>query len=482
MTPSMEYVYRPQGEVIEQYILAKGQRTFIMGPLGSGKTNGSCWKVFRSMLEQAPDSLNFRKTRWVAVRNTYPDLMGTTVKDWLEMFGDLGRFTQSGLEPPTHRLQFLLPDGTTVMAEMVFLALDRPEHVRKLRGLQLTGGWLNEVKELPWAVVSMLDLRVGRYPQEVPPTWYGIIGDTNAPDTDHWYYTKAEEERPAGWTFLRQPGGVTRESPDHPWVPNPAAENLVNLPPGYYARGAEGKDDDWIAVNLANEYGFVRAGKPVWPTYRDQFHCRPFDLIPGLGLRLGLDFGLTPAAVIAQRTPMGQWRVHREIVTEDTGAIRFADAIKRTLNEHYPGVPILAITGDPAGDQRQAGDTDERSIFQLLAAQQILAEPAFTNDFSVRSEAVAACLGRVIDGQPGFLIHPQCKVTRKGLQGAYAFRRMQIVGEERYRDVPDKTRWSHPCEALQYLVMGGGEGQAITSRPADRDVALAFRRRRGLPT
>ena len=479
MSAELLYQYRPQGATLDTYIASEVSRTFICGPLGSSKTNASCWKIFRFMCRQAPDLAGVRKSRWLAVRNTYPDLLGTTAKDWLEMFGDLGRFVKSGYEPPTHHLKFRLEDGTVVEAELVFLALDREEHVRKLRGLQLTGAWLNEAKELPLSVVEMVDLRVGRYPQDVQPTWFGIFGDTNAPDTDEWYYRLAEEDKPDGWLFLKQPGGLIRASADSPWVESPLAENIQNLPPGYYTRGAQGKREDWIKVNLANEYGFVRDGKPVVPDYRDSVHCREFDMVPNLGLRIGMDFGLTPAALIGQRLTNGQWRIRHEIVTEDTGIVRFADAIKLFLSEHYPDWPIVQITGDPAGDQRQAADNEERTVFQILDANGIKAQPAYTNDFTVRAEAFSAPLRRMTDGQPGLLLHPDCKVTRKGCQGGYAFKRLKVAGDERYRDAPDKNRFSHPCEAGQYLVMGGGEGKAVTTKstPQDKKQAIAFRAR-----
>lgn len=475
MSTTIDYQYRPQGPTLDRYIACPDQRAFICGPLGSSKTNASCWKAFRIMCNQAPDGNKQRKSRIVAIRNTYPDLLGTTAKDWIEMFGDLGRYVKGNMEPPTHTLKFRLEDGTTVDSEMIFLALDREDHVRKLRGLQLTAGWLNETKELPFAVVQMLDLRVGRYPQDIEPTWYGIFGDTNAPDTDHWYYRLAEEDKPEGWAFFKQPGGLVRDSADAPWRENPAAENIKNLPRDYYLKGAQGKDEDWIKVNLANEYGFVKDGKPVYPDYRDTTHCRDFELVKALGLHIGLDFGLTPAALIGQRTPSGQWRIRRELVTEDTGVIRFAAELKRFLNEHFPGWPIVSITGDPAGDQRQAGDNEERTVFQLLAANDIDAIPAYTNDFSVRTEAFAAPMRRLIDGEPGMLIHSDCKVTRKGLQGGYAFKRLKVAGDERYRDVPDKNRFSHPCEAGQYMVMGGGEGQAVTTKAPTGKEAEALR-------
>ena len=111
----------------------------------------------------------------------------------------------------------------------------------------------------------------------VRPTHYGMIGDSNAPDEDHWYYRLAEEERPEDWKFHRQPGGVYREGDG--WHLNEQAENIQNLPEDYYRRGLQGKSDDWIKVNLANEYGFVSAGKPVHPLYTDSIQYDRLDRV-----------------------------------------------------------------------------------------------------------------------------------------------------------------------------------------------------------
>ena len=57
-----------------------------------------------------PDANGIRKTRGLAVRNTYPDLFTTTINDWLASYGDLGRFVAGGIEPPHQKLAFELPD------------------------------------------------------------------------------------------------------------------------------------------------------------------------------------------------------------------------------------------------------------------------------------------------------------------------------------------------------------------------------------
>ncbi|WP_186202357.1 TerL [Burkholderia gladioli] len=462
----IEYQYAPQGEKLEEYILSKAPRTIIRGPLGSGKTNASCWKGFRAMCEQEPDAHGVRRSRGIAVRNTYPDLLSTTVKDWLDMFEDLGRYVGGGMEPPTHYLEFELDDGTTVEAEVLFIAFDRPEHVKKARGLQATWVWLNEVKELAKPVVDMLDLRVGRYPKDVPPTWYGMFGDTNSPDSDHWLYDLAEEQKPEGWHFITQPGGVIRDGDR--WVVNPRAENLHNLPPGYYERGLQGKKYDWIKVNLANEYGFVVDGKPVHPDYADSFHCKPFELIRGAPIGIGMDFGLTPAAVFAQRKPMGGWRIRSELVATSMGAKKFAEEIKRHVATLYPGFELQAISGDPAGDQRSQAD-DEDTPFKILRAAGLDAKPAPTNDTALRYGAVDEALTRMIDGEPGLLIHPDCRQLRKALSGGYCFRRMAVTAE-RYADKAEKNMYSHVAEALQYLMVGAGEHKHLVrvKRPAGK--------------
>ena len=171
-----------------------------MGPLGPAKTVTSCQKLMQAMINQEPNPQEIRPTRFYAIRNTYSDLLTTTAKDWLELYRELGSYAEGSKKPPIHTLDFDLEEGTTVNSEVVFLALERPDHIKKLRGSQVTAFWLNEIKELHKAVVDMADLRHGRYPSMaaggVNPTWHGMIGDTNAPDEDHLYYDLAEKVHP----------------------------------------------------------------------------------------------------------------------------------------------------------------------------------------------------------------------------------------------------------------------------------------------
>ena len=249
----IEYNLMPQGKVLQEFNDCRARNSFIMGPLGSGKTVQCILKLFDLMCEQAPVSRKTHKnygvrlSRIIAARNPYSELFSTTIKDWLEIHGELGEFKQGNKEPPTHFIRFKLEDGTYVHCDVIFIAFDRPEHVKKARGIQTTWVWLNETKEHSKAVLDMLHLRHGRYPSNkegCTATHHGIIGDSNAPDEDHWYFKLAEIERPDNWSFFRQPGGVYKDGES--WAVNRQAENIKNLPDGYYDRGMQGKSDDWI--------------------------------------------------------------------------------------------------------------------------------------------------------------------------------------------------------------------------------------------
>lgn len=352
-------------------------------------------------------------------------------------------------------------------SEVLFRALDRPDDVKKVLSLELTGAWVNEAREVPKGIIDALGDRVGRYPSRRNGgcTWRGVMLDTNSPDDDHWWYRLAEEERPKGWEFFAQPPGLVEV--EGQWRTSPDAENLSNLEVDYYEIRAAGKSREYVLVYYCNEYGFVREGKPVYPEYIDGTHAasKILEPIEGLPIYVGIDFGLTPAAVFGQRNKGGRWRIIDELVTEDTGAVEFAELLGPILRNRYAGYEF-EIYGDPSGDNR--AQTDKTTPFEILKSRGIPVAKAPSNDWVMRREAVATALTKMIDGGPGFLISPKCKITRKGMAGGYAYKRIQVAGDEQYRDKPDKNKFSHPCEALQYLMLGAGAGETVIPRKRNR--------------
>jgi hypothetical protein len=175
-------------------------------------------------------------------------------------------------------------------------------------------------------------------------------------------------------------------------VLNPAAENLEVLQrqaPGYYDKRMQGKSDDWIKVNLGNQYGFVMDGKPVHPEYNDSVHCvDDVDWRPESPIVLGFDFGRTPACAILQEIG-DSWYVLDEYCATHMSAAKFAPGLLNYLNHNYPGAHYIGW-GDPAGANK--GEVVEHSAIEMLNLSGIPCMPCDTQDPLQRRAAISAPL------------------------------------------------------------------------------------------
>lgn len=434
----------------------------VMGPVRSGKSVMMSAELFRRANSQAPGPDGKRHTRWAIIRNVYQDLRDTTLQTWIQWWPE-EHFGKMNYNSMTYHMEF-----DDVRAEFLFRALDRPADIRKLLSLEITGGWVNEAATIPQAIVNTLTDRVGQYPAKKDGgcTWYGVIMDTNPPDEDHWWYRLAETERPDGWRFFRQPGGLIERN-GH-FIANPSAENIRNLSEGagYYTRRMAGKSKEYIRVYYCAQYGFVIDGMPVHPDYADAVHCAAeiLDPVPRVPIIVGLDFGLTPAAAFIQKLLFGRYRVIDELVATNMGAKSFARQLRRHITENYRGYKFRFV-GDPSGDSR--AQTDEQTVFQVLRSEGIDAEPAFTNDATVRREALAEPLRRMHDGRPCFELSPKCRMLRKGLAGGFCYRRKNLAGTDVYHTEPDKNLYSHITEACEYGFLAAGEGYKVIEMEDD---------------
>ena len=458
----------------------------IVGPLGSGKSSVCVAEIMRVCQETPPCADGVRRSRGVVVRNTYRELEDTTRATFEDWIPDAIKEWNEADFKCTLR-------WGDVECEVLFRALDKEAHVRKLLSLELTWAWLNELKEIPRGVPDMLTGRVGRYPRREDlitpenPTgdcWSGIWADTNPWDTDHWGYelfkngnieqvveTLEGDRITVRYELFKQPDALA-----------PGAENRKHLKPGYYERLLVGKDEDWVKVYVRAQYGFVREGKPMYPEYRDDVHCSE-KLVGNAAwpLLVGMDFGLTPAAVLGQRDPKdGQLQVLHELVSEDMGAVSFGKELRRLILSEYPGRRVSGW-GDPAGDQRN--QVDERTAYDVIRGPgvNLPVHPAPTNDPTRRLEAVKGMLmRRTFTGRDAIVIHPRCSTLRKGFIGGYCRRKIEVKGQSRYADAPDKNRFSHVHDALQYLAVGEGEDRVAIEGSKSRRVKVRIRTKRAV--
>jgi hypothetical protein len=474
---SINFKYKPEGDTLKKFMKSDDFFRGLRGPVGSGKSVACCIEIFRRSLLQQKNAEGKRKSRWAVIRNTNPQLRTTTIKTWLDWFPEdtWGNFAWS--VPYTHRILVGELD-----VEVIFLALDRPEDVKKLLSLELTGVWVNEAREIPKSIIDACTMRVGRFPsmREGGASWYGVIADTNAPEEDHWWPIMAADVpvpdhisrdealmliKPDNWSFYTQPPALLENKGKDGFITgyedNKKSENKKNLTEKYYENIIRGKTKGWIDVYVLNKLGSIEEGKPVYHSFKEELHItkNKIDLIPGQPIWIGVDFGLTPAAVFGQRTTTGKWNIINELVCFEMGVIRFSELLRGEIAKLYKGYEVM-IYGDPAGDFRS--QTDERTPFQIMRNCGLKAIPAPSNDVALRIEAVDSTLSRLVDGSPGFNMSTDCINLKKGFNGGYHYRRLQVSGD-RYDEKPLKNRYSHVHDALQYLMMGAGEGRTMMS-------------------
>lgn len=460
----------------------------VKGPIGGGKSVACAFELFRMAMKQAPHQ-GVRKTRWGVIRGSYRELETTTLKTWQDWF-------PPSICPIRHtapimgRMKLPLKDGTMLDMEILFIAVETEQDAKKLLSLELTGIWFNEAVQLPWGVIRTALGRIGRYPsaRDGGYTRKAAIADTNPPDDNHWWYKLAEEKKldensdeydPAAFEFFNQPAAVLKTEAGN-WVLNPHAENVKHLTNGerYYLDQVEGRDLEWIKVYLQGQYGTVQDGKPVYGSnYNDRVHLAPaeFDPIKKWPVIMAIDFGLTPAVLFGQPTPKGQLRLIQEVIGTDIGIRQLCrDVLRPLLLTRYADCAVY-VTGDPAGNIRS--QNDEVTAYEILEAELSTyvrdITPAESNSLTRRLDSVKSFLCRMVDGKACLQLSPECKMLRRGFNGAYKFAKVRVANSDRYRDDPEKNMASHVHDALQYLCMKLQTGLYVPSVGAAKRPTIA---------
>jgi len=422
-------------------MLSNARKRIIMGPFRSGKSVCNVMEVVRRASQQAPGPDGLRHSRWVVVRNTMRQLLDTTIKTFLDWIPDGTAGTMRWTDK-TFRLNY-----ADIRAEIMFRALDDDADVKNLLSLELTGAYVNESREITRNIIEALEGRVGMYPKKIDGgcTWYGIFADTNPPSEGEYWHSVCEKLNPDtflptdAWEVFKQPSGLSAD-----------AENVENLPEGYYKNLAEGKTEDYVRVYIENKYGKTKSGKVVHPLFKDDVHVTNGPLTPNplIPLTLSADFGRTPAVVFAQMDVFGRLIILDEVVTEGMGLERcLRELVKPLIRNRFDGYDIR-VTGDPSG--AFGTQTDEATcvtVFKRNGFRHV--KFAKSNNPIERQGALDEFLGKRPESG-GILIDPRCKMIIRGLGGGYHYKiaRNGIAAVE-----PEKNIFSHICEALQYMAM-----------------------------
>lgn len=437
----MTLLYKPP-PTVEKFMMDDTRIRVIVGPLGSGKSMGCILELMRLACLQTPHN-GVRYTRFACIRNTLQQLRQTVLTDIRQYLGEMGSFYATD---STMQFRFSLPDGTKVHSDWMMLPLDTKEDVRRLLSLQLTAAWINELREVPIDIIRPLLGRTGRYPSKAMggARWRGIICDTNPWDIDSPFHDRMVLKPHPNWKLFHQPSGI-----------GPDAENVENLPAGYYEDLMDGQDHDFSDVHVESQWGSSNAGQAVFRRSFDALkHARELQMItnPHRPLIVGLDFGRTPCAVITQLDNLGRLVVYKEIISDDMGLVQFlGERLMPELSTAAFAGRSVVVVGDPAGNQKT--QTRDETPFTVLKDFGFRAYPASTNDVDKRILAVEKLLMRFPAGEPAIQINRSgCPTLVTAMGSKYRYRKKR---DGQLEDRPEKTHpWSDVTDALQYACLG----------------------------
>lgn len=455
----MDLKYQPP-PTVEKFML-DSEHIFkvIVGPIGSGKSMGCIMELLRRASMQNPNN-GVRYTRFALIRNTLQQLRQTVLADIQNYLGPVVHYY---VTDSTVQIRAPLPDGTQIHSDWTLIPLDTKEDVRRLLSTQLTGAWINELREIPIEVVSGLLGRLGRYPSKLMggPSWFGLLGDSNPWPVDSPYHDRFILNPDPRWALYHQPSGI-----------GPNAENVENLPPGYYDNLSGDRDEGWVSVHVESQWGTSNAGQAV---FRRSFHAPTHvkDLKPIVNphkpLMIGLDFGRTPCALITQVDTYGRLIVFKEVVTEGMGLLQMVqEHLKPALMVAPFDTSRVFIVGDPAGAQKS--QITEETAFDTLKSEGFLAYPAATNNIEPRLLAVERLFRTTLMGEPAIQISREgCPTLIQALGNRYRFRRKR---DGKFEDTPEKLHpWSDVADALQYASLGTQNNYTARALRRERIVA-----------
>ena len=479
------------GKVCKKFVFEHNYLSAIMGPVGSGKSTGSILKILLYAMSIMPGKDGLRKSRWLVVRNTKPELKNTTIKTFLEWMRPFGRFESS-------KMTFFM-DFDDVSAEIQFLALDDKKDLGKLLSLECTGIYFNELSEIDREIYTRAQQRIGRYPSlkaTGTKAWfdlrkckeYGIILDPEKQFEEHKVLLRGKEQKirmykmdcifsdtnpPLMGSYFQKmfekqlfnEAGVDENPPDfrlyrQPSGMSPYAENKINLKSNYYEDIIRNSPKEVSDQMVHVQYGLGETGLGVYRSYFKEEHIKKHltnKINKSYRLIIGMDFGLTPACCICQIGEDGKLRVLDEIYATNTEKMHlkeFLDTkvepfLQSKYSTFFRNKQNIIFAIDPAGLQRNqvSGET----ACQELQSRGYYVRTDSTNKLGERLQAVKEVFKRSKNGKDGveyqFEIDEKCNWLITGFRGNYYYEKNKVS----FANEPCKNEYSHIQDAFQYV-------------------------------
>lgn len=413
-----------------------------IGAFGSGKSLILCVKALSI-------ALKYPGTRVILIRETYPQLIDTTISTLFKIFNHFGWRDKRDYNHVITRK--LIELNTSPERSQIMYRPARNEGqsieaaIADLQSLEVDWAGIDEAPGVMERIYLALQGRIGRWGRVTEERNRQLMIVGNPPPQEHYIYKRYVQHQ-----FM---DGTDIPDPENYFITVASTyENKANLPPDYI-KALEAYPTWWRSVYLEGNWGFMPLdGEAVYP------HFRPDLYVSNTRLKYhedrpiirGWDLGTTgkfKAVVFCQLDPKGVLLVLGEILNNDPGIENFGLQVQRECRLHFPKCNEYKDFADPAAfDYSQ---TDMKSPAMILANIGIRLAPS-DKEFSLRNEALTQLLSRVIDGSPGlYLSGPDCPKLYQAMLGGYRYKVLD-EGNGRYSRAPVKDIFSHVVDALQY--------------------------------
>ena len=450
---SVEFIYTPTTfKFINDW-----DHPFILlaGAMNTGKGAASAVKLFKYIFERAPIVRGYRTCTFFGVRSDYSGFRESTLNEIYKWFPPNTVFPpKNKLSSQTTEVRVQVPKTNTTLgidAKIIFVSL-KNFNENDLLSYNVTGMQWSEMQESEEEqVFNTIFDRTGRFPNRDMPKLF--FGDINYPDDMHWLYHRFVEDREHTEKVLRYKmyriPPIIDLNEKGEYVENPKAEipshkrnydywwSIVN-------RGNDGE----IRRKVIGDFAIVPKGKPVYPAFDDKMIVKKKPIL-GRRLLFGIDPGNRNhlAVVFGQLDLKGKLRILGALSPEShMDLVTFTEDVLKPyiMSEIYP---YLCPDGgkidtfgwrDPSDPQDRHSNKDTGDIIKELTG--INTVKSSTNSIALRTMAVTSRIRRDM-----LEINESCRVLIKAMKGGYYIDK---------NGKPDKGRYSHVGNALEYLCYG----------------------------
>lgn len=384
---------------------------WMVGTFGSGKTATGC-------VEGILQSIEHGGNVGLVARKSLPELKSTTFKRFFEYLPDHLVIDYKKVD---RELYLRSSSGTPSLIH--FGPLD---DIGRYKSLELGWFFIDEGDEM---TEDIFDVLIGRLRLKNVPK-FGMIA-SNPTTVHHWLYKRFIENPTQGMSVFR----------------SKTEDNRHNLPNGYIEQLKESYKNrpDWIKRYLDGEFGTIQRGDPGFPDFRQNLHVKPLQLLKGIPILRGWDFGYHhPCVIFCQFDDRQRFRILSTIKGHDEDLEPFADRVIRYSNQNFYNEKFEDYC-DPAGVQKK--DTGKSSILTLNDKR---IYPKYRSSLiEERACEIRKLMRQSIGGEPCFLIDPQNTYGIEALtETQYEKQKDGMMADHLYKD----GYYDHFIDCIGYIV------------------------------